>query len=253
MSSTKLGPAPCSIRRNSDDLNPGGGGSNDWGVKLTFSPITGPLEVYTTDPNHRYPGNTIRSLEGQNDNRIDIDLSKVPATTGGQATTLSSNDPADISQWVQAAPKWDDEEKQAVLNFVFNFLRLRVQRDLVAKTEALDSLVSNWKQALAKLQNRNLAWAAPTRHEQPVSGGAADAFNQRPLFRASRSLVAPGLKGSEGSSPAQPTVTAVDQDRKAGGDFRHLIRRAGQRTRQSSKQTASSAFTASGPSWSEYV
>jgi hypothetical protein len=138
--------------QDSDDLNPGVGGSNDWGVKLTFSPRTGPLEVYTTDPNHRYPGNTIRSLEGQSDNRIDIDLSKVPAMAGGQATTLSSNDPADISRWVQAAPKWDDEEKRAVLNFVFNFLRLRVQRDLVPKSEALDSLVTNWKQALAKLR-----------------------------------------------------------------------------------------------------
>ena len=36
---------------------------------------------------------------------------------------------------------------------MFNFLRLRVQRDLVAKTEALDSLVSNWKQALAETPN----------------------------------------------------------------------------------------------------
>jgi hypothetical protein len=137
--------------QNSDDLNPGGGGSNDWGVKLTFSPNNGPLEVYTTDPNHRYPGNTIRSLEGQSDNRIDIDLSMVPATTGGQATPLSSIDPADIRHWVQSAPKWDDEEKLAVLNFVFNYMRLRVQRDLAPKKDALDRLVTNWKQGLAKL------------------------------------------------------------------------------------------------------
>jgi hypothetical protein len=76
----------------------------------------------------------------------------VPTTTGGQTTTLSSNDPADISRWVQAAPNWDDEEKRAVRNFVFNFMRLRVQRDVAAKKEALDHLVTNWKQALAKLK-----------------------------------------------------------------------------------------------------
>jgi hypothetical protein len=136
--------------KNSDDLNPGGSGSNDWGVKLTFSPTAGPLEVYTTDPNHRYPGNTIRSLEGQNNNRIDIDLSKVPATTGGQPP-LSSTDPVDIGHWVQSSPKWDQDEKLAVLNFVFNYMRLRVQRDLAPKKHALDRLVKDWKQGLAKL------------------------------------------------------------------------------------------------------
>ncbi len=137
--------------QNSDDLNPGAGGSNEWGVKLTFSPIAGPLEVYTTDPNHRYPGNTIRNLEGQNDNRIDIDLSKVPATTGGQGAPLSSTDPAAVTRWVQSAPKWDHDEKLAVLNFVFNYLRLRVQRDIAPKKDKLDLLVTNWKEALAKL------------------------------------------------------------------------------------------------------
>lgn len=137
--------------QNSDDLNPGGAGSNDWGVKLTFTPRSGPLEVYTTDPNHRYPGNTIRSLEGQNDNRIDIDLSKVPATTGGQPTSLSSTDPADVSQWVQSAPKWDHDEKIAVFSFVLNYMYLRVQRNLAPKKDALDRLLKNWEHALANL------------------------------------------------------------------------------------------------------
>jgi hypothetical protein len=47
--------------KNSDDLNPIAGGSNDWGVKLSFSTRSGPLEVYTSDPNYRYPGNTIQT------------------------------------------------------------------------------------------------------------------------------------------------------------------------------------------------
>jgi hypothetical protein len=135
--------------QNSDDLAPWGG-SNDWGVKLTFSPRPGPLEVYTTDPNHRYPGNTIRNLEGQNDNRIDIDLYSVPATAGGQSTMLSSTDPADITRWVGSASKWDYDEKLAVLNFIFNFMRLRVQRD-ITHSSALDKLVANWNDGLLKL------------------------------------------------------------------------------------------------------
>jgi hypothetical protein len=137
--------------QNSGDLNPRRRGSNAWGVKLAFLPISGPLEVYTTDPNHRYPGNVIRSLEGQNDNRIDIDLSKVPATTGGQATPLSSTDPTQIVQWVQSASKWDKDEQRSVLNFVINYMLLRVQRDLAPKKQELNRLVINWKQGLAKI------------------------------------------------------------------------------------------------------
>ena len=84
--------------QNSKDLNPPlTGSSNEWGVKLSFTAKAGPLEVYTTDPNYRYPGNTIQSLEGQNDNRIDIDLLKVPVTTGGQGTILTTSNPTAIA------------------------------------------------------------------------------------------------------------------------------------------------------------
>jgi hypothetical protein len=137
--------------QNSDDLNPTSGGSNVWGVKLNFSPSVGPLEIYTSDPSHRYPGNTIRSLEGQNDNRIDIDLSKVSATTGGQGAPLSSTNPTAVTAWVQSAPKWSDDEKLAVSNFIFNHMRLLAQRDFVKMKDDLDRLVKNWEKELERL------------------------------------------------------------------------------------------------------
>jgi hypothetical protein len=135
--------------KNSGDLNPPG--SNEWGVKLVFAPTGGPLEVFTSDPNHKYPGNTIRSLEGQNTNRIDIDLSKVPATTGGQSSTLSSTDPVTVTHWVQSAPAWSDDEKRAVTNFVFNYMALLGLRDFVEKKGELNHLVKDWEIELKKL------------------------------------------------------------------------------------------------------
>jgi hypothetical protein len=138
--------------KNSDNLNPTLRGSNEWGVKLSFSPSSGPLEVYTSDPSHRYPGNTIRSLEGQNDNRIDVDLSRVPATAGGQATPLSSTNPAAVTAWVQSSQKWTHDEKQAVLNFVNNYLGLIAERNFVDKKHCLEKLVKNWELELKRLR-----------------------------------------------------------------------------------------------------
>jgi hypothetical protein len=137
--------------QNSDDLNPASGGSNEWGVKLTFSPSAGPLDVYTTDPNHQYPGNTIRNLEGKNDNRVDIDLLKVPATAGGQGGPLTVTDPAAVTAWVQSAPKWADNEKLAVLNFIFNYVRLLAQRDFVKGKGELERLAKDWEMELKRL------------------------------------------------------------------------------------------------------
>lgn len=137
---------------NSHDLNPGPGGtvSNDWGVRLTFSAGNHPLEVYTSDPNLRYPGNTIQSLEGRQTDRIDIDLQKVPANLGGQSHNLSSAQPRAIVNWVQDAPKWNDEDKRAVLNLVFNYLRVIVPQLEKISTE-YQELRTNWADTLSKL------------------------------------------------------------------------------------------------------
>lgn len=52
--------------------------NNDHGVRLNFPPCTGPLDIYFADPNYRYPGNTVRNLNGQLPDRLDIDLLQVP-------------------------------------------------------------------------------------------------------------------------------------------------------------------------------
>jgi hypothetical protein len=137
--------------KNSDDLNPIAGGSNDWGVKLSFSARSGPLEVYTSDPNYRYPGNTIQSLEGQNDNRIDIDLLQVPVTAGGQGSILSTTDPRAICHWVESAPKWDRLERRAVLNLVSNYMRLLAYREAAPKKDELTRISQDWEQVLKRL------------------------------------------------------------------------------------------------------
>jgi hypothetical protein len=136
----------------SANLNPASSGSNDWGVKLKFSPRSGPLEVYTSDPTYRYPGNTIQSLEGQNNNRIDIDLLQVPVTTGGQGTWLSSTDPKVISHWVSSATQWKPLEKRAVLNLVSNYLRLLAYREAAEKKDEMTRIAHDWEVALKNLK-----------------------------------------------------------------------------------------------------
>jgi hypothetical protein len=138
--------------KNSDDLNPIPGGSNEWGVKLSFSARSGPLEVYTSDPNYRYPGNTIQSLEGQKDNRIDIDLLQVPVTAGGQGSILSTTDPTAIWQWVKAAPKWDSLERRAILNLISNYLRLLAYREAAPEKDELTRIAQDWEKVLKRLR-----------------------------------------------------------------------------------------------------
>ena len=80
-----------------------------------------------------------------------LDLSKVPATTGGQSSTLSSTDPVTVTHWVQSAPAWSDDEKRAVTNFVFNYMALLGLRDFVEKKGELNHLVKDWEIELKKL------------------------------------------------------------------------------------------------------
>jgi len=138
---------------NSHDLNPGPGGtpSNDWGVRLKFSPSNHPLEVYTTDPNYRYPGNTIQSLEGKQTDRIDIDLHKVPGGPGGQESRLTSATPVAVSKWVHEAPKWNEDEKRAVLNLVFNYMRAISPQLAKLPKSALMGVAENWEKAMSQL------------------------------------------------------------------------------------------------------
>lgn len=128
----------------SRDLNPG---FNEWGVRLQFAAGSTPLEVYTTDPTYRYPGNTILSLEGNQTDRIDIDLLQIPNYAGGQATQPTSSNLLDVSRWIRQGQKWTAEEKQAVRNLVLNYNRLLVQLEELPNS-GLHDVAKNWEAAL---------------------------------------------------------------------------------------------------------
>jgi hypothetical protein len=132
---------------NSRDLNPG---SNEWGVKLPFAAGSDPLEVYTTDPTYSYPGNAIVSLEGNQTDRIDIDLHKIPAGRGGQATPLTSSSPLVVSGWIRRAPEWSKDEKLAVVNLVLNYMRLVAEIDQLPESK-MYNVAKNWEEALRRL------------------------------------------------------------------------------------------------------
>jgi hypothetical protein len=126
-------------------------GFGEWGVRLQFVATSGPLEVYTTDPNHRYPGNVIKNLEGQNSNRIDIDLGQTPAADGGQHTILQSSSANTIYGWVESATRWNDEEKSVVRNLIFNYLKLSGDTRAAKEKKGLVEVMTNWEEELERL------------------------------------------------------------------------------------------------------
>jgi hypothetical protein len=126
------------------DLNPG---HDEWGVLLPFPAGSTPLEVYTTDPRHQYPGNTIVSLEGYQTDRIDIDLQKLPSHPGGNSSKLVSSNPYEVSQWIRRGEKWTIEEKRAVRNLALNYIRLRLQLEEFGDS-GLYNVERNWRESL---------------------------------------------------------------------------------------------------------
>ncbi|SDP04553.1 hypothetical protein [Afipia sp. GAS231] len=132
----------------SKDLNPP---YNEWGVKLTFSASAGPFQVYTNDPTYKYPGNVIESLEGTKDNRINIDLLKIPAYGSGQAQLSGPTTVMQVIEWIRAAKDWKPEDKRAVLNLFANYIKLRGQFKNAMKQPPLSEVAANWETALKKL------------------------------------------------------------------------------------------------------
>src|SRR5262249_22926512 len=133
----------------SKDLNPP---HDEWGVKLAFSTSSsGPFQVYTNDPNYRYPGNVIENLEGANTNRIDIDLEAVPAHTGGQGTLSGTPTVLQVLSWIDAAPKWEPDEKRAVRNLFLNYIKLRANAAGPPEKTALADVAKNWQSTMRKL------------------------------------------------------------------------------------------------------
>jgi len=139
--------------KNSVNLNPGAGpASGDWGAVLSFSPTGHPLDIYVSDPNYRYPGNTVRYLNGDTTDRLDIDLVCLPAFANASGFPASTT-PLGITRWVQVSPNWTSQEKLAVLNLLFNYLAVIVLRreQFQVLPSGLRELASNWEGALRKL------------------------------------------------------------------------------------------------------
>jgi hypothetical protein len=127
--------------------------STEWGARLTFTASSNPLDVYITDPKYRYPGNTVRYLNGQTGDRLDIDLLSLPATTGGQKTPPVTATPTALAGWVERAPLWTQEEKRAVRNLIFNYMNVIVSRlgEYNSLPTGLHDVADNWAKALERV------------------------------------------------------------------------------------------------------
>lgn len=136
----------------SDNYNPRNPHSNEWGAVLSFTACGNPVEVYVTDPNFRYPGNTIHYLNGQVSDRIDIDLEAVPTGHGGQLGLPQTAAPRAIRNWIQSAPNWTDKEKLAVWTLVSNYCRVIMPRaDRLSSLTDLAEVAKNWEEALDRI------------------------------------------------------------------------------------------------------
>jgi hypothetical protein len=139
---------------NSADLNPGPAGqpSREWGVQLNFPIGPNPLDIYITDPLYRYPGNTVRYLNGKVQDRLYIDLLQLPPAAAGQSAAPASSAPEDLADWVEQSDRWSESEKDAVRNLLFNYLSVIVARpERLGTSETFDEMAANWGKALEQL------------------------------------------------------------------------------------------------------
>jgi hypothetical protein len=139
----------------SQDLNPPkfGPPSKEWGGSLKFTvPTNNPIDLLFTDASFKYPGNTLRNVNGDISRRLDVDLRRLPAGKGGQKNLPTSAAPSAITRWVDSATKWDIEEKEAVKQLVFNYCGLIVARqgDPITRSN-LSKVNANWETALNRL------------------------------------------------------------------------------------------------------
>jgi len=140
--------------QNSADLNPGSGGrpSTEWGVELNFPLGSSPLDIYITDPLYRYPGNSVRYLNGRLQDRLYIDVLQLPLATSSKLAAPGSVQPQDLSQWIQNHSDWDDDEKDAVHNLLFNYIAIVVAGpERLRLSKSMDKVRNNWEKALERL------------------------------------------------------------------------------------------------------
>lgn len=126
--------------------------SNAWGAQLSFTAGSNPLDIYVSDPNYRYPGNTVRYLNGRTTDQLDIDLLTLPPGPGGQPAPSLNSTPASLARWVDEAYKWNSQEKEAVRNLIFNYLSVFASRQTkVENSSELKETASNWRTALERV------------------------------------------------------------------------------------------------------
>jgi hypothetical protein len=139
--------------QTSDNLDPTSGPSSvEWGVILTFSTGTRPLDILITDPKYRYPGNTVRYLNGDLQDRVFIDLLALPAAVPTQTAPPRSSKPQDLVAWVDGHAQWNEEQRDAVLNLAFNYMRVVVAgKEKMSQSKELGEVARNWEEALERL------------------------------------------------------------------------------------------------------
>lgn len=140
--------------QTSANLTPASGAASlAWGAKLSFTAAANPLDIYVTDPTYRYPGNTVRYLNGETEDRLDIDLLTLPATPSGHSSPSPTATSAELSRWAERAPNWTAEEKRAVRNLIFNYMTVIVARlaEHPSLPTNLRDVAANWEEALRRV------------------------------------------------------------------------------------------------------
>ena len=67
--------------------------------------------------------------------------------------TLQSGTPSSVSAWVQQGSRWNDQEKRAVRNLIFNYMNVVVPRiDDLSVLSDLGKLAQNWEEAMSRLE-----------------------------------------------------------------------------------------------------
>lgn len=138
--------------RNLDPATPDRS-SITWGVELRFPAGTNPLDIMIKDPLYRYPGNTVRYLNGELQDLVYLDLVGLPKQVGGQQTALKSGDASEVIGWVESGLNWNDSDKEAVYNLVFNYIRLVAARpSAVANSMEFKDTAKNWESAMEMIE-----------------------------------------------------------------------------------------------------
>ncbi|HVT15208.1 MAG TPA: hypothetical protein VHQ90_03370 [Thermoanaerobaculia bacterium] len=126
--------------------------SGDWGVQLSFVSSSHPLDIYVNDPSYRYPGNALRSLNGQLSGKVEIDLLKLPPGPGGQAPPSGLVTAGSLSRLVENGIFWNQQEKAATWNLIFNYLNIFVPwLSRIDQLQDLGKVAQNWQSALERL------------------------------------------------------------------------------------------------------